>query len=1029
MAAPLTSVAGITALLQEKDQKLLAYALKKLDSLVDSYWAELADAIPRIEELYEDESFSDRAVAALVASKIYFYLGEFDDALNFALGAGSLFNVEHQDEYVETVVSKAIDTYIAQRANDDSSVDPRLVAIANNMLNRCIAQGEYRQALGIALETRRLDVIENVFQSTHDPQLLIYVLEVVMGVVHNYNVRKDVLSLLVKLFQSLSQPDYFSMAQCYVYLNEPHQVSQMLGSLVQRSEDQDSSLNNTAQDPLLIAYQIAFDLVESATQEFLRSVQTDFQQRLSLSTETPLEKQTGIAAVGVQILSILSGTEPIRLYREFLQYANHTDLAILTASKDALDAHYSAYHSAVSLSNAFMNAGTASDQFLRDNLDWLAKASNWSKFTATAALGVLHKGNLNEGMSILRPYLPSDGPSSSVYSEGGSLFALGLIHANHGAGILDTLMTALRTHTNEVVQHGAALGLGAAGMATENEAVYEELRNVLFSDSAVAGEAAGYAMGLVYLGTGAPHAVDEMLQYAQETQHEKIIRGLAIGLALLQYGRESQADGIIDVLISHKDATMRYGGIYALALAYAGTGSNQAICRLLHLAVSDGSDDVRRAAVTALGFLLFRTPQNLPAMVQLLSESYNPHVRYGAAMALGIACAGTGLDAALDLLEPLTKDSVDFVRQGACMALAMVLVQQNEVLNPRVSNVRKILSQILTEKHEEAMAKFGATLAQGLIDAGGRNATISLQGRGGSINTPAIVGMALFTQYWYWFPMAHFAALAFTPTAIIGLTRSLDLPDIELVSRARPSLFAYPPPLEAPSEKKREKVETAVLSTTAKAQARQRTKDKKKAAQEDHDAMDQDDVKSKPLTPSQSDVKKEEKPARRPEASQERIKNCSRVTPYQLKYVAFPPSSRFQSVRPILGSRAEVWHGTSTVGALPMLSSRSESGSHANSSSTSRHPEPSQARQLHYSVTGGAGGILMLLDRDASQSYVTMTMHGNDQSNNASEQNETAQALKSAPDTDEKQPTNVADAERSETAAEDVEMADAPEAR
>ena len=87
--------------------------------------------------------------------------------------------------------------------------------------------------------------------------------------------------------------------------------------------------------------------------------------------------------------------------------------------------------------------------------------------------------------------------------------------------------------------------------------------------------------------------------------------------------------------------------MYTLALAYAGTGSNSAIRKLLHVAVSDVSDDVRRSAVTALGFLLFRTPQQVPRIVQLLSESYNPHVRYGSAMALGISCAGTGLEVSI----------------------------------------------------------------------------------------------------------------------------------------------------------------------------------------------------------------------------------------------------------------------------------------------------------------------------------------------------------------------------------------------
>jgi len=39
---------------------------------------------------------------------------------------------------------------------------------------------------------------------------------------------------------------------------------------------------------------------------------------------------------------------------------------------------------------------------------------------------------------------------------------------------------------------------------------------------------------------------------------------------------------------------------------------------------------------------ILRTPEQFPSVVSLLAESYNPYVRCGAAMALGLACAGTG---------------------------------------------------------------------------------------------------------------------------------------------------------------------------------------------------------------------------------------------------------------------------------------------------------------------------------------------------------------------------------------------------
>ena len=283
------------------------------------------------------------------------------------------------------------------------------------------------------------------------------------------------------------------------------------------------------------------------------------------------------------------------------------------------------------------------------------------------------------------------------------------------------------------------------------------------------GEAAGLALGLVELGSKSEDAIRDMVAYAQETQHEKILRGLAVGIALVMYGRLEEADPLITSLMQDKDAILRRSGMYTIAMAYAGTGNNAAIRKLLHVAVSDVNDDVRRAAVMGLGFLLFKQPDHCPGVVQLLIESYNPHVRYGAAMALGIACAGTGNKDALALIEPMKNDPVNYVRQGALIASAMILVQQTELTCSKVKDFRALYAKVITDKHEDVMAKFGAIVAQGIIDAGGRNVTVSLQSRTGHTSMLGVVGMLVFTQYWYWFPLTHFLSLAFQPTGTLEL--------------------------------------------------------------------------------------------------------------------------------------------------------------------------------------------------------------------------------------------------------------------
>ena len=204
------------------------------------------------------------------------------------------------------------------------------------------------------------------------------------------------------------------------------------------------------------------------------------------------------------------------------------------------------------------------------------------------------------------------------------------------------------------------------------------------------------------------------------------------------------------------------------------------------------------------------------------------------------------LQDAVEILEPMTKDSVDFVRQGAFISLGMILVEQSEASSPSLASTRAKYTKVISDKHEDPMARFGAAIGQGFIDAGGRNVTITLQSPAGSANTSAIVGMVLFCQFWYWYPLAHCACLSFSPTGIIGLNGDLkviahyhafdlglilcsQVPKFEYVSNAKPSIFAYPASIKQPKKETVAKVATAVLSTTAKVKARE----KKKAAAED----------------------------------------------------------------------------------------------------------------------------------------------------------------------------------------------------
>lgn len=136
----------------------------------------------------------------------------------------------------------------------------------------------------------------------------------------------------------------------------------------------------------------------------------------------------------------------------------------------------------------------------------------------------------------------------------------------------------------------------------------------------------------------------------------------------------------------------------------------------------------------------------------------------------------------------------------------------------------------------------GAILSQGIMEAGGRNVTLSMGSRNGFTKPTSVVGIMMFMQHWFWHPCTTFLGLAFQPTLMAGLNKDLNfVKKFTVICNSKPSVYAYPARLEEKKEEEKKRVTTVTLSTTAKAKAKE---DKKKKEEDGKgDSMDVDGEK------------------------------------------------------------------------------------------------------------------------------------------------------------------------------------------
>ena len=363
----------------------------------------------------------------------------------------------------------------------------------------------------------------------------------VYDIAQNYITNKEYNTVLIdhilKLLIKHAKKEYMEITSCQFLLNNSDALASTLLNILKEEEDP------------IIAYQIAFDLYDNENPSYLRLLTKTIN---SINEEKKLDLGEKIQNLN----SILTGEIQREIMLKTLKKKDHFDLKGLEELMKAVEKGGSIENLGVILTNSFSNSHTGNDQFIKKNMPFVSKATNWARFIATASIGVINMGDTKNSRTILRDYLPGGSNSRSLYCIGGAYYGIGLIHAGtNDPEIMAFFNEALNRPGNnkEAIQHGIYLGIGLVAMATHDQELYERVREGIYTDDALIGEAAGYAAGLIMVGSKDEGAIDDLMKYVHDTQHEKIIRAIAIALALIVYNAGEAADTLIDQLCLEKD--------------------------------------------------------------------------------------------------------------------------------------------------------------------------------------------------------------------------------------------------------------------------------------------------------------------------------------------------------------------------------------------------------------------------------------------------------------------------------------------
>jgi 26S proteasome regulatory subunit N1 len=383
--------------------------------------------------------------------------------------------------------------------------------------------------------------------------------------------------------------------------------------------------------------------------------------------------------------------------------------------------------------NAFVNAGFGNDKMMiveGDQRSWVFKTKEDGMMSTAASVGMLLQWDVEDGLDKIDKF----NNSTEELIKAGASLATGILNcgvrmeADPALALLgdaDNLQ-----HRSIPMRMASVMGLGLSHAGSNKEDLLELLLPIV-EDSSLdmqLSAMAAVSLGMIFVGSS-NHQVSEAIantlmdEDRQKQMKDKWTRFMALGLALLYFGRQEEVDVILDILKAIDHPMAKPTAVLASVCAWAGTGTVLKLQELLHICnehIEDkdekkGEELVQSYAV--LGLSLIAMGEEVGQEMVLRQFGHLMHygeanIRKAVPLAMGLISPSNPQMRVYDTLSRYSHDNDNDVAVNAIFAMGLLGAGTN---NARLA---QLLRQLASYYHRDQNSLFMVRIAQGLLHMG-----------------------------------------------------------------------------------------------------------------------------------------------------------------------------------------------------------------------------------------------------------------------------------------------------------------------